>query len=100
MTLEYTMERAVGKMVESLLDAAKSNGKSLKGLTYENFNTFLDDLFNDGGEIRCEQFTDLAIDYALQFGELESDSFNVAQHKCIKKAIEMIAGLIQNGWEK
>lgn len=78
-------------MVESLKDAAKSKSKSLEGLTYENFNTFLDDLFNDGGETRCKQFTDLAMDYALQFGELESTPFTDAQHKCIKKAIEKLS---------
>ena len=88
--LEIYKQEAVSKMVESLLYQAEYHEKSLKGMTIKNFNSFLDDLFNDGGEIRCEKFTDLAMEYALQFGEIESTPFNNKQWSCIESAIETI----------
>jgi hypothetical protein len=89
--LDVTKEEAVKRMVDSLLYQAEYHNKSLEGLTIENMNYFLDDLFEDGGEIRCEKFTDLAMEYALQFGELESSPFNNKQWDCIKSAIKIIS---------
>ena len=89
--LEVTLNETLESMVSSLLTVAKDKDKDLTGLTYQNFNVFLDDLFADGGEVRCEQFTDLSIEYGLQFGKLESSPFSIATHKCIEKAINKIA---------
>lgn len=80
----------VMKMADSLMDAAIRQEVSLKGITKGNFNTFLDDLFKDGGEVRCEKFADLAFDYSLQFGELETTLFDRAQWECIVDAIEEV----------
>ena len=86
-----TKEKTAKKMAESLIYHAKQNEKSLKGLTKDNFNDFLDSLFNDGGgEIRCENFTDLAINYSLQFGDLESFPAMTARWECAVLAIEII----------
>ena len=82
-----TKKQTVQKMVESLRRYAAENNKSLTGITILDFNTFLDDLFEDGGETRCERFVDLAWEYAGQFGPLDSDGFNRAQWECIKKAV-------------
>lgn len=81
----------VQMMVNSLNDEAKQHDVNLRGLTYDNFNTFLDDTFGDGGYARCECFGDIAMEYALQFGEVDSTAFAIAQHDCIKAAIEKIA---------
>lgn len=88
--LDITKKEVVKSMVESLTYQAEYHNKSLEGLTIENFNIFLDDLFNDGGEIRCEKFGDLAMEYALQFGELESTPFTNKQWDCIEAAIKII----------
>lgn len=90
--LEIKKHETVNRMVNSLLGQAGHHYgiTSLKGLTIKNFNYFLDDLFNDGGEVRCINFTDLAIEYALQFGEIESTPFNNAQWSCIESAIKKI----------
>jgi hypothetical protein len=88
--LEINMFDTIQEMVESLEYQAEKSNVSLKGLTIDNFNSFLDDLFNDGGFIRCEKFGDLAMEYALQFGEFESDRFTNKQWDCIEKAIDII----------
>ena len=90
--LEYTKRETVNTMVASLRAVAKERGVSLNGLTIDNFNYFLDDAFNDGGEVRCELFGDLAWNYALQFGPLESGPFDSARWECTEAAIKRIGG--------
>jgi len=85
--LKITVRETADRMADSLIDKAASANKSLAGISVDNFNTFLDNLFKDGGEIRCENFADLAWDYSLQFGELGSDNFDNAQWRCIRSAI-------------
>jgi hypothetical protein len=85
-----TRELTAMKMARSLAFQAKMHDVSLNGLTIDNFNSFLDDLFNDGGEIRCEKFIDLADSYALKFGKLESKEFDNAKWPCIEDAIKFI----------
>lgn len=86
-----TKAKAIDEMVESLMYEAERNSVSLRGMTIDNFNTFLDTAFADGGETRCERFTDLAWEYSLRFGPLESRGFENAQWECIKGAISEIA---------
>ena len=83
-----TKSTVVNRMVAEILSLAIENHKDLRGITITNFNSFLDDLFEDGGEARCERFCDLAWPYSLQFGKLESTEFEAAQWSCIEAAIE------------
>lgn len=89
--LDITKQETVNQMVDSLMNQADLHSVSLKGMTIENFNSFLDDLFSDGGEVRCEKFADLAMEYAFQFGEIESAPFMEKQWSCIESAIKIIA---------
>lgn len=87
----------VQQMHDSLLRQAQRAGVDLNGLTIDNFNTYLDDAFGDGGYIRCECFGDLATPYALQYGPIESDKFMEAQWKCIEEAIVLIRRTLDDG---
>jgi hypothetical protein len=78
------------RMANSLIREATSHNVSLKGLTYDNFHTFLDKAFKDGGEVRCEKFTDLAWPYAITNTTFASTAFEDKCHDCIKSAIEII----------
>jgi hypothetical protein len=82
--LQITQKETVDKMVQTLLDRANAKGITLPPVNDVNE---LDDIFNDGGEARCEHFADIAWDYALQFGKFESDKFDAAQWSCIENAI-------------
>lgn len=86
----FDFAETVEAMADSLIETARDRGVDLSDLTYQNFNTLLDDRFDDGGEARCEQFTDLGWDYAFQFGQMDSDGFDNAHHKCIEAAIQHI----------
>jgi hypothetical protein len=88
--LEYYFKDTVQEMADSLIEYAEHNEVSLEGLTIDNFNTLLDDRFDDGGYARCEKFTDLAWPYSFQFGEIESNAQSNAQWKCIKAAIKEV----------
>ena len=83
--------KTILEMAMSLSHKAQEKGVSLDGLTIDNFNCYLDDAFDDGGEVRCEYFTDLADPYALLFGPLESIEYDAARWECIEAAIEMVA---------
>jgi len=80
----------VSRMIHSLLNQAKKKGVSLRGLTTDNFNWFLDSAFDDGGEVRCIHFTDLADPYARRYGPLESEGWDKARWECIELAIQGI----------
>ena len=83
-----TANKSVNKMIKGLEYQAKKHGKSLSGMTKKNFNYFLDDLFEDGGEIRCIDFIDHADPYALQFGDFESDQYEEKRWEVIERALE------------
>lgn len=95
MTQRYSLEGTARKMATSLIAQAEQAEVDLTGLTIDNYNEFLDDLFNDGGEVRCEYFGDLAIPYALEFGKLESPEFDKARWPCFERAIEIVNGRIE-----
>lgn len=88
--------QTIEDMADSLMAHAEFEEKDLSGLTTDNFNTFLDDLFEDGGETRCERFADLAWEYSLRFGTLESLGQSNAQWKCIEAAILEIQKRLAN----
>lgn len=87
---KMTPKKLAKECVLSLENAAEEKGVSLQGITRENFNTFLDDLFDDGGETRVEKFTDLPDEYALQFGELESPEFDKAKWEVLDLAFDIL----------
>ena len=84
------IEEAARKMADNLMNYARKNGVDISGVTLKNFNTYLDDQFDDGGEARCERFLDLGDEYAMQFGDLETKSFDDAKWKCITRAIQIV----------
>lgn len=86
----------VNEMVQSLIDEAEYAGIDLSEVTINNFNYLIDDLFGDGGEVRCVKFTDIAIDYALEHGEFESTRFMDAQWKCIEASLVRVAQYFKN----
>jgi hypothetical protein len=89
--LKVTLDQIVRRMVDSITDEANHCDPvvSLKGL--KNVND-LDDLFNDrSGQIRCEKFCDVAWEYSLQFGSLESRGFEDAQQRAISAALKLLA---------
>lgn len=88
--MDISLKETVIEMVESLEQAADDFDVSLKGINRNNFNEELDGRFEDGGEVRCERFTDVAIDYGCQYGELESDPFREAQFEAIDGAFDII----------
>lgn len=91
--LEFKKNVIVEKMIGSLIDAARYHNVDLKSLNYNSCGEMLnsiDDLFKDGGEVRCEQFSDISWDYAFQFGELESDAFEDKRWKCIEAAYKKL----------
>lgn len=55
-----------------------------------SFVSSMDNVFLDGGEFRCEGFMDIAIPYALNFGELESDTFYDALWECVDETFKKI----------
>jgi hypothetical protein len=92
---ESTMNQmqVVENMIESIENYAEKKGISLENNIPENVNDF-DELFKDGGEGRCEYFTDLSWDYALPFGELEDyenpNGFMAHSWKCINRAMKKL----------
>lgn len=85
-----TLIEAASLAANSLLNKAKQHNIILPELTLDNFNTVLDDLFNDGGEVRCVHFIDLTNKYACRFGPIESTKWEEARWPCIEKAIELV----------
>lgn len=93
--MRISKERVAQEMADSLMEQATIFHVDLAGLTIDNFNSFLDDAFNDGGEVRCIKFTDLAMEYSQYFGEIESDPFDTAQWNAITRAVEIIQQRIE-----
>lgn len=91
--LHTTKKDAVRDMIAGLEEYAKKRGVSLEGQIPDDVNR-LDDVFNDGGVGRCEHFTDLALEYAIQFGTLEDygDMHGAMAHQwtCIEMALRKL----------
>ncbi|GAB6427850.1 hypothetical protein bcgnr5372_38220 [Bacillus luti] len=85
-----TLPETTNKMITSLEKAAEKHNVSLAGITLNNFNSFLDDLFNDGGDIRCEQFADLSWSYAKQYGKFPGDAFMNANARAVEEAVKIL----------
>ena len=84
-------DRVVDLMVRSLHEAVEREGVSedeVREVLASRALSGLDDIFNDGGFVRCEEFTDLGIEFALAYGELESEGFDEAHWELIDEAID------------
>jgi hypothetical protein len=89
--LDITLEETVEEMIISLKYEALDNDvkeEDIRILFADKDINSLDDLFLDGGEIRCEHFSDLAWDYAFQFGTLESEGFSNAHWEALELAMK------------
>lgn len=88
--MSITLEETVEEMVDSIEQASDEYVITLEGINRNNYEEELDNRFDLSGGVRCERFTDIAIDYSCQYGELESDSFRDAQAEAIKKSCDII----------
>lgn len=89
--MSIKLDQVAKEMNESLKEQARQHDvdiEDIRELFEDHKVNNLDELFNDGGDVRCEHFTDLAMEYAFQFGELESDPFMKAQWKAIELAMD------------
>ena len=91
--LHTTKKNAVDDMIYGLEEYAYNENVLLKNNIPDDVNNF-DDLFKDGGEGRCEHFTDLGWTYALQFGEIEDydkeNGFETHLWSCINTAMKKL----------
>lgn len=92
------LKKVAEKMCDSLIGHAKANGVSLDGIN--DFPTLheLDDRFHDGGEARCEQFTDIGWEFASEYGtfkEVPDDEWEWAQSEVTETAL----GMLPERWE-
>ena len=93
MFFEVQKERVVTIMKANLDIKLDNDGVDYKELDCRNTSYFLeslDDAFLDGGIFRCEYFTDIAIPYALNYGEIESYKFNEAIHRCVEEVMDYV----------
>jgi len=85
------------RMVSKLEYHAHRCGVDLDGVTLssdgnsdKNFNTVLDDLFNDGGEARCVYFGAVAADYLVRHGyKIESQPHDDRWWIFLERAIDI-----------
>jgi len=90
--LNITKHETVQNMVDSLIEKAEEIGVDLSELDYsgsygKTVNS-IDDLMDQTGEIRCENFCDLAWEYAGQFGEFAGDKFEGKRWECTEAAVK------------
>lgn len=89
--MKITLQETAFEMIDSLKYEAKQHDvdeNDIRKLFKDQNVNDLDLLFNDGGEVRCEHFGDLAWDYASQFGKFESTNFENARWKAMKLAMD------------
>lgn len=90
---ESQKAKAVSVMITNLENKLSDEEIALTELDYRDTGCFLeslDDVFLDGGIFRCENFTDIAMPYALNFGELESSNFQDAIHECVQEVMNYL----------
>lgn len=92
--LTFYKSLAVSEMIEALESYASEKGISLENKIPNDVNDF-DDLFNDGGEGRCENFCDLGYEYSLQFGTFDDyekgeGGFEGHLNGCIEVAMKKV----------
>lgn len=83
----------VKNMINSLESECDKKDLLLSELNFDSASSMLssmDDILLDGGEFRCERFTDLTHEFAFNFGEMESEEFEEAKWKCIELAYDVL----------
>jgi len=100
MKLSIQKVNTVRKMIMGIEEYAERKGISLENSIPDDVNKF-DDLFNDGGEGRCEGFCDFGYEYALQFGTFDDyekgdNGFEGKLWSCINSAM----GKLQKKYNK
>lgn len=93
MNYKKEFDMVVNKMVRSIKEKIKEKNLTLKDFDFSSSNAFLESIDNNldqSGEIRCENFCDIAWQYAENFGELESPKFEESKWLCIDAAIELL----------
>lgn len=88
--LEIKQNDIIEKMIISIEKIAQEKNVSLKGINLENWENFLDENLDTTGQIRCENFADIAWNYAIQFGEFGGDEFDKKRYSCIEKAVKKL----------
>ncbi len=89
---EELLNDVAEKMCKSLIEHALVKGVDLDGIDWNTLN-HLDGRFGDGGEARCERFTDLGWEFASEYGTFEEgpdDEWEWAQEEVITKALELL----------
>lgn len=89
--LSSQKEKAISVMSINLENKLEDEEIELSELDFSNVESFLnslDDVFLDEGQFRCEGFMDIAIPYALNFGEMESNTFYNALWECAEEVFE------------
>ena len=84
---------AVKSMIDSLESEFYRNKLKVSDLNFNSASDMLnsiDDILLDGGEFICERFTDLAHEFAFDFGDMESEEFEDAKWKCIELAYSVL----------
>lgn len=85
--------KVVRNMVSSLETEFNKKKIILSSLNFNSESEMLnsmDELLLDGGEFRCERFTNLTHEFAFNFGDIESEEFEDAKWKCIELAYSVL----------
>lgn len=85
-------EKTISVMITNLESKIKDEKIDLLEFDFSNAESFvnsLDDVLLDGGEFRCESFMDIAIPYALNFGEIESNTFYNTVWECVEEVFRI-----------
>lgn len=82
-------------MIDNLEDASSYNNVNLHHVDWSRghyaWQLDIDDLFHDGGSVRCERFFDIATDKAIDEGlEFESRAFDERTEEFIDKAVSLL----------
>lgn len=93
MFISSQKEKAISVMlnnVENKLEDEKIDTKELDFSNVQSFIDSLDEVLLDDGEFTSECFMDIAIPYALNYGELDSPDFTDAIWECIEEVFNKL----------
>jgi hypothetical protein len=95
----YKKSDTVKEMVNAIQEYATNKGIDLTNKIPDDVNRF-DDVFQDGGEGRCEHFVDLTWGYASQFGEMEDYGKDGGFEDHVWLCIDSAMKKLQKRWNK
>lgn len=79
----------IRRMVDNIKYAAEEHGLELWECVVEDIHEW-DDIFNDGGRVRCELFVDIADEYAIEYAKFDSEEFYEIRNELIKEALNRL----------